>query len=65
MGISLTIKCLPTKSQSILGNFLLLLLRCHVLGSLCLSPSDKLSVFIVFSGEMINGGRYQVTMNTL
>lgn len=33
--------------------------------SLYLSPRDDLSVFIVISGEMINGGRYQVTMNTL
>lgn len=29
------------------------------------SPGDGLSVFIVISGEMINGGCYQVTMNTL
>lgn len=63
-NIYFKINCNLSTSLFILGN-ILHLLRCHVLGSLCLSPFDKLSVFIVISGEMINGGRYQVTMNTL
>lgn len=63
-NISFKINCNLSTPLFIPENFLHLL-RCHVLGSLCLFPFDKLSVFIVFSGKMINGDRYRVTMNTL